>query len=244
MRALTDRDLLALWETADNEPPIRRGFAMLAIADGAGDRDVERLTLGEWHARLLEFRATTFGPDLTATSPCPDCDTAVEFTVDIAQLIAAAPAAVTPTELAGYRFTQRPLTVADVVSGLAAVTADELETQLLAASVGDVIDDDGATVPVPALPFDVRRTIAENASKLDPLSELRFELTCPDCADVFTSELDVVEFVWCEVAAAARRALLDVDALATAYGWSEPDVLALTPHRRAAYLHLLADASA
>jgi hypothetical protein len=33
--------------------------------------------------------------------------------------------------------------------------------------------------------------------------------------------------------------LLDVDALARAYGWSEPQVLALSATRRAAYLQLI-----
>lgn len=254
VHALSDRDMLALWEAADGEPPVRRGLALLATAGGADDCDVERLTLGEWHARLLQLRAATFGPNLTATSPCPDCDTAVEFTVNIGQLIATAPATTRPAttgvaahasnEHAGYRFTQRPLTVADVLSALAAATADELETGLLAASVGDVLDEGGATVPVTALPIDVRRAVADRASALDPLAELRFELTCPDCAAAFSSDLDVVEFVWAEVVAAAQRALLDVDALASAYGWSEPDVLALSPQRRAAYLHFLADAPA
>src|SRR5206468_730296 len=37
----------------------------------------------------------------------------------------------------------------------------------------------------------------------------------------------------------AGRLLREVDALARAYGWREPDILALTPWRRDAYLQLV-----
>ena len=38
----------------------------------------------------------------------------------------------------------------------------------------------------------------------------------------------------------AGRMLLDIHALARAYGWSESDILALPPRRRQAYLELVA----
>ena len=52
--------------------------------------------------------------------------------------------------------------------------------------------------------------------------------------------LDVGRLVWREVAGARPSGCsLDIDALARAYGWTEADVLALTPMRRAAYLQML-----
>ena len=48
-----------------------------------------------------------------------------------------------------------------------------------------------------------------------------------------------VAFVWAEVDAAAQRLLHEVDVLARAYGWTEPEVLALSEARRAAYLRLV-----
>jgi hypothetical protein len=50
--------------------------------------------------------------------------------------------------------------------------------------------------------------------------------------------------VWTELRAHARRLLREVDVLARAYGWTEPDVLALDERRRAAYLELAAEARA
>ncbi len=64
-------------------------------------------------------------------------------------------------------------------------------------------------------------------------------LACPGCGAGFVADLDVAAFIWAEFDLAAKRVLGDVDALARAYGWTEPDVLALGDTRRAAYLRLV-----
>jgi hypothetical protein len=48
-----------------------------------------------------------------------------------------------------------------------------------------------------------------------------------------------VSFVWAELEAQAHRLLHEIDVLARAYGWSEPEVLALGERRRAAYVSLV-----
>jgi hypothetical protein len=45
--------------------------------------------------------------------------------------------------------------------------------------------------------------------------------------------------VWAELQARATALLADVHVLASAYGWTEPQVLSLSPERRAAYLELI-----
>ena len=50
----------------------------------------------------------------------------------------------------------------------------------------------------------------------------------------------MASFVWEEVDAAARRLLGEVHALASAYGWSQEEILALGSQRRAAYMRLIA----
>ena len=52
------------------------------------------------------------------------------------------------------------------------------------------------------------------------------------------SDVDVVAFVWNDVRDGAQRILRDVDLLARTYGWTEPDVLALSDDRRALYVAL------
>jgi hypothetical protein len=51
----------------------------------------------------------------------------------------------------------------------------------------------------------------------------------------------VVAFFWEEIDVWAERTLSDVHRLASAYGWSESDILALGPRRRQRYLALIAE---
>ncbi|MET0722074.1 MAG: hypothetical protein ABWY64_14700, partial [Tardiphaga sp.] len=52
----------------------------------------------------------------------------------------------------------------------------------------------------------------------------------------FSEYLDMPDYFWGEIENWAQQTLDDVHRLATAYGWDEESVLALTPARRAAYL--------
>jgi hypothetical protein len=48
-----------------------------------------------------------------------------------------------------------------------------------------------------------------------------------------------VSFFWREIQSAARRIVLEVDALARSYGWSEAEILNMTPARRQLYLEMV-----
>jgi hypothetical protein len=48
-----------------------------------------------------------------------------------------------------------------------------------------------------------------------------------------------VSFFWNEINTWAYRMLRDVHALATAYGWREADIVAMSPWRRQVYLDMV-----
>ena len=64
-------------------------------------------------------------------------------------------------------------------------------------------------------------------------------LACPECGHRWTETFDIVSFLWAELDSCAHRLVGDVHSLASAYGWRESDVLALSPSRRQAYLELV-----
>jgi hypothetical protein len=63
-------------------------------------------------------------------------------------------------------------------------------------------------------------------------------ISCDACGESWTRVLDVDDYLWCELDAWAARTLQDIHLLATAYGWSEAQVLAVSPRRRRRYLEL------
>ena len=67
-------------------------------------------------------------------------------------------------------------------------------------------------------------------------------LQCPSCGERWESPLEPADFVWREINAACRRLLRQIHVLASAYGWSESEILRLSHERRAGYLHLIEEA--
>ncbi len=86
------------------------------------------------------------------------------------------------------------------------------------------------------LPDDVARRVVEQIAVSDPQADVRVNFDCPDCHYNWAETFDVASFFWTEIDAWARRTLREVHALATAYGWREGDILALSPGRRQIYL--------
>ncbi|MGW5444336.1 T4 family baseplate hub assembly chaperone [Streptomyces asiaticus] len=96
-------------------------------------------------------------------------------------------------------------------------------------------------LPAAELPEPVQRRLAEAAERADPAADVTLSVACPECGEVTRAELDIASYLWAELDHWARDLLLDVHLLATAYGWSEPQILALSPLRRRYYLELCAD---
>ncbi|MBA6441695.1 MULTISPECIES: T4 family baseplate hub assembly chaperone [Streptomyces] len=96
-------------------------------------------------------------------------------------------------------------------------------------------------LPAAELPEPVQRRLAEAAERADPAADVTLSVACPECGEATRAELDIASYLWAELDHWARDLLLDVHLLATAYGWSEPQILALSPLRRRYYLELCAD---
>ena len=73
----------------------------------------------------------------------------------------------------------------------------------------------------------------------DPMAEIHLVLDCPCCQHKWEAPFDIVAFLWREISAAARRLLREVHTIASAYGWTETEILALSPARRRIYLEIV-----
>ena len=76
-------------------------------------------------------------------------------------------------------------------------------------------------------------------AEADPLADIQLDLTCPSCERRWRAVFDIVSFLWTEIEVWAWRTLSDVHTLARAYGWSERDILTLSPTRRQFYLEMV-----
>jgi hypothetical protein len=228
--ARREQDILALWDRAAGRARRQRDDALLAAA-GAAATD----SIGAGNAALLSLRTRLFGAPWRLRAACPICHTDCEFMADSAVLAdgLAPPADAAPCRIAigGRELTMR-LPVLSDLAGLAAASDSAAAARLLLARcLGDS--------PAVALDQGIRDKIEAELERCDPGAVVAFALDCPDCGHAWQAVIDIAPALWAEVQAAAERSLLEVDALAREYGWSEAEVLALPHARRAAYLQLV-----
>lgn len=242
--------LLALWEDALGLVPIERDEALLRGL--VADEDAQR-TLGERNALLLQRHAQLFGSTIALASRCPRCATSTRFGADCAELAAQIPperaTAIHTLDAGGHRIEFR-LPRADDVAAAARTPVDEDPAGEARAGddfAGRLLErcivsctQAGAAIEPSLLSREVREQLSQRMEALDPGASLCFALRCPECSASWDARLDPGELVWQKVQAEAERLLLDVDELARAYGWTQTEVLRLSPIRRAAYLQLAA----
>jgi hypothetical protein len=101
------------------------------------------------------------------------------------------------------------------------------------------VQHDGAPVAPDCLPEEVMDAVSERMASVDPLADIQLALSCPLCSCHWRAAFDIASFLWREIESLAGRLLRDVHTLASAYGWHERDILALSPVRRQFYLALI-----
>lgn len=244
MHPLSVPELLTVWEHGFAALPYERALTILSVASPeTSPSALARLSIGRRDASLLQLREWAFGKELAILTACPSCHETLELTMPVAALRVAEDSTENSAvdfensfELRDYKVRYRSLNTEDVAS-CAGLEPAARRRKLLACCVTDA-HSNGQVVPAEKLPEDVAQKVAEQIAAMDPQADMRIELSCPACAESWKEVFDIVSFFWTEIDAWARRTLQEVNVLARAYGWSERDILALSPMRRQIYLSI------
>jgi hypothetical protein len=228
MPAPTAAELLGAWERSAPLGPVEREDTLLRLAEP--DLEPAELPVGERDARLLELRELLFGTELDGVADCPRCGEPVEYALETRALLAGRPEqstvelVVSGRKLRARLPTGTDLAEAAAMGDLEAARAFLLERCLVGESV--------------ATSTEIASELARRLAEADPLADARLSLECPECRHEWTLAFEVGAWLWTELDGWAWRTLFDVHTLASAYGWSEAEVLALGP-RREIYLELV-----
>ena len=249
MSPLRAQALLDAWEDGVGGSPTSRALGLLAATSrGVEPGHLAELSLGARDVELLRMRALLFGNGVDAVGHCPACGTALDISFDLRDLLGSAPERTSVESpppsgqviVDGYTATVRAPDSNDILAVLDAeadrVPGDPARS-LLDRCVIELTPSGERAAP---LPEHIAEALATEIARLDPFARIELDLTCEDCGHSWHSPFDVLGFVWMEIGAWARRLLREVHALASAYGWREADILAMSPRRRAAYLELVA----
>jgi hypothetical protein len=234
MIAISDQELLAAWDAARSVHPVLRPAMLLRTL--AGDAEAEQLPIGQRDRRLLTFRERWRGRDFEGVASCPSCGAGVELTFETPPVTEPAGTLVV---LAGdlaleYRLPDSR----DLAAVAGSASLDEARMRLAGRCVVRALRG-GEEIAVPPLDDETIARIAEAMAAADPDGDLRLALVCRDCNHEWEMLFDPATYLWSELEAAAIGAMREVDALASAYGWSEQAILAIPPARRRIYLGMV-----
>jgi hypothetical protein len=242
VRPLAGEILLAAWERGSMQPqPARALTLLLAGHPDLKESDAAAMTVAERDLALLDLRRHSFGPMLAAFFVCSSCGERLEFTLPNAAAAAGLQRAVQPeiTLLQEeYRLRLRLADSADIAAAAAQPNLEEARTLLLDRCLSAEASH-GGSIPAALLPQAARAVAIERLSTMHEAAELTISLCCPGCDSAQSVPIDVPTFLWAEVRHAAHRLLQEVHEIAWAYGWAEEAILAMSPHRRQAYIDMV-----
>ena len=232
MAGLGPRDVLAAWEAGSTQDRVRRAATLLAMARGQLDRvgEAAALDVGTRDVLLAGLLCSVSGGHVPACADCPGCGVVLDVPVDVAA-VAALPVHEPGERLSvivdGTEVPFRLPTTADLIA-VVGLPAYQARAVLLATCLG--AEPGSAHAPETGAAVEAAMEQAAPAGAVDLV------VCCAGCGLESVMPLDVPALVWAEIEAQVMALLQDVHALATSYGWTEADVLELSPRRRALYL--------
>ena len=248
MRGLSAHELLEVWDQGQSLSPCGRATLLLAVTCPEYPRQrVDSLTVGERDALLARIRASTFGRDLASVVTCPACRELIEVSVDVRSIFPdrtqAAPIEGTSREplviAAGDFVVQAAIpAVRDVEAIVTTATPAEWLRRLLRRCILRA-EHRGKPYEVDNLPEHVCALIDARMAEADPQGAVHLSLHCPGCNHRWPLLFDMLAYFWSEIQMGARRLLREIHLLASAYGWRESEILALSAARRRTYLEMV-----
>ncbi|SRR6266487_328222 len=243
MRELLAAELLEIWERGSAQSPTERALTLLHAA--RPDLDPESLatmSIGRRDGLLLSMRETTFGRRLASITNCPDCREQLEigFDIDDVRLADSISGSEESGKLMveGYELRFRLPDSRDLMLVAIAGDVDSGKQMLMKRCVLSARSN-GQETSIDQLPAEVIERVEHEMSKLDAQANIQVKLECPSCRRGWAAAFDILAFFWSELDAWAQRLLVEVHKLASAYGWREADILAMSATRRNIYLNIV-----
>ena len=239
MRIPSDSELIAVWERCSGEHPVDRALILLSACFGESPEELTMLSVGSRDARLLEVYDGFFGSELNAFAECPVCGEGLEYGLNAHSLALSQRKEDVPLTLETEEMLfQLRLPDSSDLRALMGCSNVEDATQLLVKRC--VIEAHMGEMPalIEPLPQPTIDLIANRLAAANPQAEILIDLTCTACSHSWQVIFDIEAFLWLKISATVRRLLQQVHTLASAYGWCESDILALSSTRRQIYVEM------
>jgi hypothetical protein len=246
MPALSAPELLGAWERGLDKPLLQRALLLLRAAYPQEPEEwLAALSIGQRDAELFALREQLFGVEMACVEVCPQCGQRLDLTLNAAEIRASCATALeseAALRVGAYELEFRCPNSEDLAAALTESTdrndVDDVRSRLIERCLLSA-KLSGTHIAPTQLPDEIVAAVSEQMARADPLADIQLAVACASCGHHWRAAFDIVSFLWREIESLAARLLRDVHKLASAYGWQEKEILALTPVRRQFYLALL-----
>ena len=239
MQSLSAAELLDVWEWGFCQTPIERGLALLAAANpDIPAESFAQFAIGRRDGELLSLREQIFGSDVLALTNCPKCNELLETNLRISE-IRISPNPDLPEGLSlqsrDYHIDFRLPNSQDLIALSDVKDPTSLKNLLIGRCILQIRQGE-VEITHEQLPEKVLEAILKRMDESDPQANIYLNLSCPVCAHEWREQFDILGFFWNEIDDWANRTLGEIHRLASAYGWSESEILSMGAIRRQIYL--------
>ena len=239
MPALSARALLDVWERVVALPHYTRALRLWLSLSNQSEEETVNASVGQCDRGLISIYRSLFGCRVVCRASCPQCAEDHALDLNLGMFDLPFPTQGTQQLRIGKTTLEWRFPRAQTLARLATVRSGTLDVRkaLLQDCVMDVRKGK-ELLAFEQWPNELPSKLASAMAAADPMLDPRVSMTCAACGHAWSICFDIGCFLWSEIDFAARRLMLEVHRLATAYGWSESEILEMTAARRAAYLQM------
>lgn len=240
LRPWSARDEIRFHEEAESTAAAQVTALLAAcLIEPHGAAFARSLAAGDRVALVLQLRRLTLGDRMPCVAECPECGEQLDVDLTVSGLLVPpyeSPALFTEVAEGNTTIRVRLPNGEDLEECAGAFRRDQQQAvALLLRRCVQSPEGNMFTDVAPAL----AERIGDSMAALDPQAELSAGSRCPACERLFSFVFDAAGFVLEEIRMRGRRRLREVHLLASAYHWSEAEILDLSEGRRRHYLALI-----
>lgn len=244
MIQISQTKLLSLWEEGLGNSPLLFSLTLLCETyPGINPSGALLLSIGKRDSLLLKLRRRIFGTHFSGLSDCPLCNEHGEWefhfdTFGLSETLNLEEDEEYEFKQEGYRITFRLPNTNDLVVGLDEKATGDSYRSILSRCILN-ISHKRKSKGFEELPDRIINGLSEQMNMNDAIADIRISLTCPQCAHQYEVVFDIISYLWKEVNVWASHLIHEIGVLAFNFGWSEAQILNLSPVKRQMYLEMI-----
>ena len=237
-----DKLIVEIWGKSYNQHYLESALTILySVFPQKSKKDFARMDIGIRNFFLYQIREKLFGKNINFLISCPNCGEKLESEFELQNEISFdknSEAELFEFLSEGYNIKYRLPNSFDLASASICKDVNSAREKILNCCINESYQGNDQ-IPPSKLPEEIILELSEEMSDKNPYSETLLNLTCQACKHTWTTVLDIALFLFKEIDFYAQNILRDIHLLASAYHWSEEEIINMNVNRKNWYINLI-----